>query len=62
MQIELLIRGWKGMSALTKWLDAPNQFPNYVLPSAFALRRAHYTKTAAQKSSATGDAAVFAGC
>ena len=33
LQIELLVRGWKGMSALTKWLDAPSQFPNYVLSS-----------------------------
>jgi len=23
------------MSAPTKWLDAPDQFPNYVLPSGF---------------------------
>ena len=52
LQIELLVRGWKGMSALTKWLDAPDQFPNYTCHRAFALGRANYTKTAAPKSSA----------
>ncbi len=29
---KLYIRGWKGMSALTKWIDAPDQFTDYVCP------------------------------
>ena len=31
MQIELLVRGWKGDVGPLAWLDAPDQFPNYVL-------------------------------
>ena len=33
MQIELLRPGVEGDVGPLAWLDAPNQFPNYVLPS-----------------------------
>ena len=28
-KLNCCVRGWKGASAPTKWLDAPNQFPDY---------------------------------
>jgi len=55
MQLNCYVRGWKRMSALTKWLDAPNQFPDYVLspsvpphPRLPVQRRAYFTKTPTQ--------------
>ena len=60
------VRGWKGMSAYTKLLDAPNQFPNYVLPPNSpplsrppARRRTYNTKTAALKSSAADGLLIY---